>query len=449
MTIKLLKDLDFANKLNVAEPVTEAAQAVVRNYRGYLYMNPANCAVVNNFIREAQQYGYDKGMSEILEGVLSFVNENRISWALATACENIAANNSTYSYIAKLGISKVEKLLEMDESNVIAYIKAGALKGVKYIPEFREICKEVYKTQVSESAHTVNYEMFTPFSYTIVEGKDIICMVGGKAFRINENHVEETKCDDVTFNRVNAHLTAFKQVGEAIEYNWNGLNFSINEDKLTVKKGDKELGVFESNVDFLKFADTYSRAIINGRQFLTIAGAVGEVFENCEDITSVDMAREFNCTNGTKGYIIEAKDNIIAIGNGVETDSQFMVEALQNLQENCGIDAKVIYETRINEDMKKGNPEQYAAINEELQKTKDAQAEIRYRKIEQLAESLKDNPAAIAVLNTLTKELRMLEEGKCEDKKCDEHPEDCDCEDCKKKKEEAAKKEGKKEGEEE
>ena len=412
MTIKLLKDLDFANKLSVAEPVTEAAQSVVRNYRGYLYMNPANCTVVNNFIREAQQYGYDKGMSQILDSVQSFVNENRISWALATACESIAANNSTYSYIAKLGISKVEKLLEMNESDVIAYIKAGALKGVKYIPEFREICKEVYKSQISESVQTVNYEMHTPFSYTIVEGKDTICMIGGKAYRINENHVEETECNDVTFNRVNAHLTAFKQVGEAIEYKYGDITFSINEDKLTVNKGESVLGVFESNIDFLKFADTYSRAIVNGRQFMTIAGAVGEVFENCEGISIIDMARQFNCTNGTSGYIIEAKDNVISVANGNKNDSVFMIDALQNINENCGIDVKVIYESRINEDMKKGNPEQYAAINEELQKTKDAQAEIRYRKIEQLAESLKDNPAAIAVLNSVTKELRMLDESR-------------------------------------
>ena len=87
-----------------------------------------------------------------------------------------------------------------------------------------------------------------------------------------------------------------------------------------------------------------------------------------------------------------------------------MVEALENVEKNCGTDVKVIYENRINEDMKKGNPEQYAAINEELKKTKNAQAEIRYRKIEQLSEAMKTNPAAIAVLNKLAKELRMLDE---------------------------------------
>lgn len=414
MTIKLLKDLNFADKLSVAEPVTEAAQNVVKNYRGYLFMNAANCAVVNNFIREAQQYAYDKGMAKILDGVMAFINENRISWQLATACENISANNSTYSYIAKLGIDKVEKLLEMDENNVVAYIKAGALKGVKYIPEFREICKEVYRTQVNESVQTVKYEMHTPFCYTLVENGNHIISVAGKTYAINENNVHETTCNDETFNRVNAHLTAFHQIGEAIEYTYNGLTFSIAENndcsQLTVRKGDNVLSVFENATDFLQYCDTYSRAIINGRQFMTIAGAVAEVFENADDITFLDTVREFNCSNGTKAVIIEAKDNIISVANGVTADCAFMVEALENVEKNCGTDVKVIYENRINEDMKKGNPEQYAAINEELKKTKNAQAEIRYRKIEQLSEAMKTNPAAIAVLNKLAKELRMLDE---------------------------------------
>lgn len=426
MTVKLLKDLAFAEKLSLAEPITEAAQNVVKNYRGYLFVNSVNCAVVNNFIREAQQYAYDRGMAKILDSVVQFVNENRISWQLATACENIAANTSTYSYIAKLGIDKVEKLLEMDEQNVIAYIKAGALKGVKYIPEFREICKEVYKTQINESAQTVHYEMYTPFCYSVNAGAgNHLIMVGGKMYTINEsaaapmtdiNKLADT-VDVAEFQKINAHLESFKQVGEALEYTFAGITFSICEDKngndtLTLKKDDKELGVFENSSEFLKYCDTYSRAVMNGRQFMSVAGAVGEVFEHSAGITVLDNVRMFNCSNGSKAIVIEAKDNVLSVANGVTADCKFMVEALENVEKNCGTDIKVIYEDRINEDLKKGNPEQYAAIQEELQKTKDAQAEIRYRKIEQLSESLKDNPAAIAVLNTLSKELRMLEEGK-------------------------------------
>lgn len=417
MTIKLLKDLAFADKLSLAEPITEAAQNVVKNYRGYLFMNSANCAVVNNFIKEAQQYAYDKGMSTILDAVTSFINEHRISWQLATACESIASSNSTYSYIAKLGIEKVEKLLEMDEQNVVAYIKAGALRGVKYIPEFREICKEVYKDQINESAQTVKYEMHTPFCYSIPVNNENIIMVEGKVYSVTENIVKEAECADETFNKVNTHLSMFKQVGEAIEYSFNGLTFSINENEtgkpaLTLKKGDKTLQVFENTTDFLQYCDTYSRAVINGRQFMTIAGAVSEVFENAENIIALDNVRVFNCSNGSKAVVLEAADNVMSVANGVVADCEFMVEALANIEKNCGTDVKVIYEHRINEDLKKGNPEQYAAIKEELKATKNAQAEIRYRKIEQLSEALKTNPAAIAVLNTLAKELRMLEENK-------------------------------------
>lgn len=420
MNFKLLKDLNFAERLSSAVPMTEAAQNVVKNYQAYLFVNPANCVVVNSFIKEARQYGYDKGMTKILDGITSFINENRISWQLATACENIAANNSTYSYIAKLGIDKVEKLLEMDETNVVSYIKAGALRGVKYIPEFREICKEVYKTQVNESVQTVKYEMHTPFCYTLVaENGDHIISVGGKSYAINENSVKEAECADPTYIKVNAHLGMFKQIGEAIEYNYGGFTFSIAEGKddistLSLKKGDKVLSIFEDATDFLKYCDTYSRAVINGRQFMTIAGAVSEVFENANNIVFLDNVREFNCSNGTKAYVLEAKDNVISVANGVTSDCEFMVEALANIEKNCGTDVKVVYENRINEDLKKGNPEQYAAIREELQRTKNAQAEIRYKKIEQLSESLKNNPAAIAVLNSVAKELRVLEEKESE-----------------------------------
>ena len=91
------------------------------------------------------------------------------------------------------------------------------MKGVKYIPEFREICKEVYKTQVNEAVQTVKYEMHTPFCYSIVaENGDNIISVNGKAYAINENSVKETECNDETFVKINAHLTAFKQVGESL-----------------------------------------------------------------------------------------------------------------------------------------------------------------------------------------------------------------------------------------
>lgn len=413
MNIRLIKDLDFAAKLNAAEPMTESAQDVVKRYRGYLYTNPCSCALVNNFIREARQYGYDKGMAKILESVASFVAENKISWKLASACESISNDNSTYSYIAKIGIGKVEQLLEMNENDVVAYIKAGALKNVKYIPEFREICKDVYRSTINESETTVKYEMSTPFSYRhVTESGENVISILGKAYSISESKVAAVDCNDEKFVRINAHLSQFTQANESIEYKFGEYKFSINEGKLTLTKGDKQLEVFESSTDFLKYCDQLSRVMpFNQRQFMVISGAVAEVLEAYDDILSIDCARVYKNTNGTVSAIIEAKDNVIAIANGEVVDAPFMVEALDAVKKNCGVDLKVVYESRINEDVKKGNPEEYAAIQEELQRSKDAQAEIRYQKIERLAEAYKDDPATIAVLNRLSKELRILEEG--------------------------------------
>ena len=167
MSIKLLKDLNFADKINQSEAITEAGKEMLGNYRAYVYANPVSCGLVNSFINEASKYSFDTGLSNILESVNEYITENNISWKLASACENIMANNSTYNYINKLGVQQVEKLLEMNESEVVSYIKAGSLKNIQYIPEFRQICKEVYKTKITE-AQGINYSVVNPISYVFV-----------------------------------------------------------------------------------------------------------------------------------------------------------------------------------------------------------------------------------------------------------------------------------------
>ena len=51
MTFKLLKDLNFAEKLNAHEAVTESGKDFLKNYRGYMFQNAATCSIVNNFIK--------------------------------------------------------------------------------------------------------------------------------------------------------------------------------------------------------------------------------------------------------------------------------------------------------------------------------------------------------------------------------------------------------------
>ena len=148
MNLKLISNLNFGEKLNANNPVTESGKEMLKNYKAYIFSNDVTYGLVNGFVKEASQFTFDAGIKSILESVLTYVNENKISWKLASACESINNNGAQYNYIAKMGIPQIEKLLEMDEAQVVQYIKAGALKNLQFIPEVRGVCKEVYKNNV-------------------------------------------------------------------------------------------------------------------------------------------------------------------------------------------------------------------------------------------------------------------------------------------------------------
>ena len=414
MTIKLIKDLNFADKLNSCEAVTESGKECLKNYRGYCYNNAATCGLVNNFIKEAQKYSYDSGVTSILESVVEFVNNNKISWKLASVCEAINNNTSSYNVLNRAGVEKVEKLLEMDETNVISYIKAGALRGVQYIPEFRAVCKEVYGNKVNENKNTLAYSVSTPVSYIIIdENKNQIVNVNGKVFRISENKVEETTCEDADFNKINAHLANMKLVGESLIYTYRPA-YLANENKFTVTESNIEFTngkvneSFTSADRFKEYCDTFTRTMINpneSRQFMMIAGAIAEVFEAMDRIGTIDNAKLFNCANGATVAVIESAGDINvtlynSYGNVNETNNYSVIkEALNSMKSNYGLNLENLYVKRIAEDATKSNTpvvDDFDNIN------------IRLNKINELTEQFKDDPEKLLILNELTKKLKEM-----------------------------------------
>lgn len=414
MTIKLIKDLNFADKLNSCEAVTESGKECLKNYRGYCYNNAATCGLVNNFIKEAQKYSYDSGVTSILESVVEFVNSNKISWKLASVCEAINNNTSSYNVLNRAGVEKVEKLLEMDETNVISYIKAGALRGVQYIPEFRAVCKEVYGNKVNENKNTLAYSVSTPVSYIIIdENKNQIVNVNGKVFRISENKIEETTCEDADFNKINAHLANMKLVGESLIYTYRPA-YLANENKFTVTESNIEFTngkvneSFTSADRFKEYCDTFTRTMINpneSRQFMMIAGAIAEVFEAMDRIGTIDNAKLFNCANGATVAVIESAGDINvtlynSYGNVNETNNYSVIkEALNSMKSNYGLNLENLYVKRIAEDATKSNTpvvDDFDNIN------------IRLNKINELTEQFKDDPEKLLILNELTKKLKEM-----------------------------------------
>ena len=427
MNVKLLNNLDFAGKLNGCEPVTEAGKELLKNYKAYLFTNAASCGIVNGFVQEAQKYSFDTGLTGVLESVLNFIKENKISWQLASACESIQNNKSTYSYIAKTGVEQVSKLLEMDESQVVSYIKSGALKGVQYIPEFRQVCKQVFKSAITEEV-APNYMVTNPVSYVYEnEEDDKYFMVLGKTYKISKDQskVVEAVCDDVKFRTINALLESFENNEGNLTYKWKSgfdeceVTITESEDttKLTFKKGKKIDETFESPAQFNEYCNTLSRALMmtEKMQFMKVTNAISQVFEAMDHVFVMDCSKLLKTSTNVICTIVEAKDNVLmtvnaSVHNGTYTkDFEYMTEALREVVAVSGIDLKYMFEERINEDVKKANPTEYEKIQEELKESKKAEMDARKKKIAMLAEQYKNDSAIIAVLNKAAKDLALLE----------------------------------------
>jgi hypothetical protein len=423
MSTKLLTNLNFAELITKNDAITEAGKEMLKGYRGYIYSNPVSCSLVNGFIAEASKFGFDAGLNNILESVNNFIKENNISWKLASACESINANNSTYNYINKIGVEQVSKLLQMNEAEIVSYIKAGSLKNIQYIPEFRAICKEVYKTQVTE-AQSINYSVVNPISYVHenAEDKSYFFKTCGTIFKVNESNVEiVASCEDETFNKVNSLLESFGRNGEEIFYEYKGArglyNFTINENKLTFTTPSNKVE-FEDATKFMEHCDTLSKVLpMNEKlQLMKVAAAVSTVFENINNVLLIDCCKILNSQNATCA-IVESKDSInVTVFNSVHNGTSsknydYVVEALNDVIKVSGIDLKYMYEDRINEDMKKLDP-QAKEIKEQLEANREEQYNIRKRKIAMLAEQYKNDPVRIALLNKVAKDLSILENKK-------------------------------------
>ena len=424
MNIKLLKNLDFASKINGTEAVTEAGKELLQNYRGYVYSNPVTCGIVNGFVREASKYSFDTGLVGILESVNSFIKENNISWQLASACESINSNNSAYGYLAKMGLDQVDKLLDMNESEVVSYLKAGAMKNLTFIPEFRQILKNVYASTIQE-VHAPNYVVSTPVSYVVVSesenGKDSYFMVLGRTYkRDSDNNISEAICDNVKFNRINSLLEKFNKTDNSIFVEYKGTHgdvarFTINEEGLEFTKGDIKES-FNNVADFRQYADTVSKPMTYNEKlnWMNFTNAVAEVFEANDNIIALDNVNVLTTSTGNVCTIIEGKNVQMTINRslnaGTSTKSyDFMVEALNDVIKVSGIDLKNMYESRINEDCKNADPEKYQEIKEQLEADKEAAFAARRKKIAQLAEAYKNDPVKITLLNKAAKDLAMLE----------------------------------------
>lgn len=415
MISKILVNLDFASLISEAYAQTQTGAEIINKYKAHVMSNESSCALVNNFIREASQCRYDNGVNETLSVVADYINSNKTSWALASACESINANNKSYNYINRNAAKQVESLLEMEEEDVVKYIKAGALKNVMFCESFRNIAKQVFKETPMVEA-TAEYTKVTPVSITENVGDGVCFQVAGQLFKMDsEKNVHEALWSEVsnTFRTVSQLLESQMTVidNHSIIVNSPVATYTISEAGKVVREGKE--GKKEMSVDQLREHNRLVLMTTNPRQRNNVAQvleAIALTCENYDSIVNMDNAAIY-LTKNDKFMVIESNDSLYAtllMSNRTQkwTINENAIDAISFIKSKTNVSLSENYQSVIENAMSSADKAEKARIEEELKATEQQNYKER---IENLTEKFKNDPVKLAVLSKLAQELSEIQ----------------------------------------
>ena len=408
---KPLADMDFANVLMEAYADTQTGTSLINKYRQHLLTNESTCALVNGFLSEAKNCMYDSGIVSVVNELTDVIAENKVSWQLATACEAINANHSSYNYLNRNAASTVEKLLEQNEENVVKYIKAGALKHVMFCEAIRNIVNGVFTD--CQTVITEEYTATKPVSYVEEnEGKKYFEVLG------NIYSMEGTTIKEANASEVSGDFLVISRLLES-----NAANFDANSETLTV---DTPLAKYEVFVEegctkckrtpkketdkTIKFDNEFTlrehnRMVVGAtnytqrNQVAELLEGIARAFEKFENFMLLDNTQIIESKND-KFVIIENAENAFAylISSNHNTGWKLnttIVEALNFIKKHTNLNLNKDYKANIDEQIKKTEEEKAQQIAEDIKK---GELTARKQRIEMLTEKYKDDPATLAVL---------------------------------------------------
>lgn len=406
---KPLADLEFANVLAESVSQTQTGANLINKYRSYLLTNEATCTLVNNFLYEAQNCLYDNGIKMAADFLSNQISENKTSWQLASACESILANKSQYNYLNRNAVKQVEKLLEMKESDIVSYIKAGALKNVMFCEAFRNIVKSVYKEQPMVT-ETANYKAITPVSMVESNNGTVYFQVLGSIYAIENNAIREAKSNEVSndFVVVNQLLESnicemkdnvFTITTEHAKYIIEKQGTCTREGKETLTLSTEQLR--EHNNLFLSARTRKNNAYV--------LEAIAKLTENFDNVMSLDNSRVI-MTQNDKFIVIENAGTVFSTlveSNHSQkwTINESVVEAVQYIKKNARVDLTEHFESKIAEAIETRTKEEQAAVKESLKQDQIAETK---NQIAALTEKYKNDPVRLAMLSKLAQEVAEL-----------------------------------------
>ena len=409
MNKKLLVDLDFNSIIGESVAQTETGSNLLTKYKSYLMSNESSYTLVNGFINEASNCRYDNGVNDVLEQVSDYIQSNKTGWALGTVCEKLSRDNSSHSYLNRSAINQVEKLLENDEVTINKYIKAGVLKNVMYVTEFRNIAKQVYHDMPIIEA-SADFTKITPISFVESCGDGYMFEVAGKVMKISDGNIMESTWKDVsnTFKTISSllesSLCSFDEVSEGLTIKYLNAEYFITEEGIC-KKNDKEY-----TVESLREQNRLLVMSQNPRKANEVAGVLEAIALTCENFDHI--------VKMDNSAIYETKsDRFIVISEGTTmfatliksnhslgwTYNCNVIEALEHIKKNTRATISENYNTAVREAISQASANDRKTIEEEIKE--NTRQGIKER-IEALTEKFKNDPVRLAVVSQIAKDLQ-------------------------------------------
>ena len=408
--MKILAEMDFGAIIGESSAQTSTGSDLLNKYKSHLMSNESTCGLVNNFIREANTCRYDNGVNAVLEHVADFIQCNKTVWALSTACENIMANGSSYNYLNRNAAKQVEKLLEMEEEEVIKYIKAGALKNVMFCESFRNIAKQVFKdTPIVEA--TAEYTVAHPVSMVENVGDGVCFEVCGQVYKMDDDkNILESSWTEVS--------NTFKTISQLLESNMvtvdqTMITVKVNETEYQIKEEGKVTRIGKDNTLELTTEQLRenSRLMVmatNARfrnQMAYVLEAIALMTENFSHIVNMDNVSIYS-TNRDRFLVIEgANMYATSLTNQKWTINENVVDALSFIKSKTNVSLSECYKEMIETYVETATIEE----KEQLEADMKAQEIQSYKdRIAALTEKFKNDPTKLAVLSKLAQEVNKV-----------------------------------------
>lgn len=405
MTPNVLANLQFQDILSEAAAQTKSGSDFLTKYQSYMLTHEASCFVVNNFLREGMSLCFDSAVKRVLEQVNDYIVSNRIGWMIASTCESIFNDNNQRNYLNRNAAKQAYKLLEMNEEDMVKYIKAGALKNIMFCESFRTIASEVFKDSVAIVERNENYTKTVPVSMVEISEDATYFVVKGGLYTIENNVIAES-------NDWNAVSDTFKIVESLLESNlvtvdeenlhikYNNQEYTISEAGM-IKHGEKEMTVQEMREENQLYLRTANPRRV--REMDQVLEAIAVLCENYDDVTTMDNVSIYSNRN-SQFMVIEAGPNMLAKSL---TGTPWMVnenamKTLDFIKSKTNINLSESY----NKAVEKSISEASEASKAEMQATLENQSILSIKeRIELLTEKFKRDPAKLAVLAKLASEI--------------------------------------------